>query len=158
MVRLFEIGVTKVAQNFSQIVVDVPSVSNNHLKIYSIMYNDEPRQAFVYAQDLSINGSKWIYKSGICDEEAIIGRGHAVLLSDGDKIRICDSTCFMFGAAAISMPMNIEPDAEYTQIQKKELDVSTTFDQKDTDPGSSTIVVQKPISHDGPSIRGWRFR
>ncbi len=127
MVRLLEIGVTMVTKRSSQIVVDDPSVSNHHLNIYSIMYNDEPRQAFVYAQDLSTNGSYWIYKSGLREEEAVIGRGCAVLLSDGDKIRICDSTYFIFGAAAISKPINIEPDAEYMQVQKTELDVSSAF-------------------------------
>ncbi len=92
------------------------------------MYNDEPRQAFVYAQDLSTNGSRWIYKSETRNEEAVIGRGHAVLLTDGDKVRICDSTCFTFGAAAISKPINFKLDAGYTQVQKKEMDVSTDFD------------------------------
>lgn len=94
------------------------------------MYNDEPRQAFVYAQDLSTNGSHWIYKIGSRDEEAAIGQGHAVLLSDGDRIRICDSTCFTFGAAAISKPINVNLDAGYTQVQKKEMDVSTDLIDK----------------------------
>ena len=75
----------------SQIVRSNPSISNRHLRIYSVIYeaNIEPIQGFVYAEDLSTNGSFWQYKRGSHLTESLIGRCNAVLLSSGDQVRFC---------------------------------------------------------------------
>lgn len=69
-----------------------PTVSNRHLKIYSVVHDllsDSEIAPLVYAEDLSSNGSYW--------ENSLIGRGNgAVLLSDGDKIRISPRICVFF--------------------------------------------------------------
>ncbi|CAD6582985.1 MAG: hypothetical protein ASARMPRED_001122 [Alectoria sarmentosa] len=74
-----------------------PTVSNQHLLIYTIAYTEDNHQRiFVYAKDLSTNGTYWRYKHGNHWKELLIGKGSAVLLSDGDKIRLCNGSSFAF--------------------------------------------------------------
>ena len=76
----------------SQLLCFDPTVSNRHLKIYSVVHDllsDSEIAPLVYAEDLSSNGSYW--------ENSLIGRGNgAVLLSDSDKIRISPRICLFF--------------------------------------------------------------
>lgn len=79
------------------IVLTDPTVSNQHLQIYTIVYAEENHQRiFTYAKDLSTNGSYWRYKHGNVWKELPIGKGKAVLLSDGDKVRLCNGSTFTF--------------------------------------------------------------
>ena len=98
----------EIANLNSQIVVNEPTISNRHLRIYSIVYeaNIDPMQGFVYAEDLSTNGSYWQYMRGSHWIEAHMGKENAVLLSDGEKIRLCDGSCFVFRSAFSARPMN----------------------------------------------------
>ena len=109
--------------NFSsQIVVKEPTISNRHLRIYSIVYeaNNDPMQGFVYAEDLSTNGSYWQYMRGSHWTEAHIGKGNAVLLSDGEKIRLCDGSCFVFRSTLFALPMNdIDGAGSLEEVQRK---------------------------------------
>lgn len=85
------------ADLLSDITLTDSTVSNQHLRIYTIVYAEHNYQRiFVYAKDLSPNGSYWCYKHDNHWEETKIGKGKAVLLSDGDKIRLCDGSSFAF--------------------------------------------------------------
>ncbi|KAK2820068.1 hypothetical protein FQN49_007750, partial [Arthroderma sp. PD_2] len=70
--------------NSCQLVIDDPMVSNTHLRIYTIIFDQEtPTQVapLVYVQDLSLNGAFW---NGVR-----IGKGSGgFLLSDGDIVKI----------------------------------------------------------------------
>lgn len=78
------------------------TISNWHLRIYSIIYDSSvvPVLCFTYAEDLSSNGSYWLYETDGHWQEYLIGKGHAVLLSDGDRVRLCDGSCFVFSFSA----------------------------------------------------------
>ena len=110
----------------SQILVENPSISNYHLRIYSTIYDleVEPVKSFVYALDLSINGSYWRYKRGNHWNETKIGKGNAVLLSDGEKVRLCNGSCFIFRSAP---PQTGQLKGDH--IQKKEIKVSRSYGQ-----------------------------
>ena len=85
------------ANPLSNVTLTDPTVSNQHLLIYTIAYTEDNHQRiFVYAKDLSTNGTYWRYKHGNHWKELLIGKGSAVLLSDGDKIRLCNGSSFAF--------------------------------------------------------------
>lgn len=79
----------------SQIVLTDPTISNVHIRIYSIRY-DPDVEPFVYAENLSLNGVAWLHQRGTKCEAFPIAKGKAVLLSNGDKIKLCDRTTFTF--------------------------------------------------------------
>lgn len=83
----------------SDIVLEGLSISNLHLQMYSSIYesSDDVRSEFVYAEDLSLNGIFWRSLDG---RESRVNRGTAVLLSDGDRIRLCNDLCFVFRSAS----------------------------------------------------------
>ncbi|KAK2749833.1 hypothetical protein FQN57_005247 [Myotisia sp. PD_48] len=78
--------------DISQLAIDDLLVSNMHLRIYTILFDqDNPTQVapLVYAQDTSLNGTFW---NGIK-----IGRGNGgFLLSDGDVLKISSDVSFKF--------------------------------------------------------------
>lgn len=76
-------------------MLDDPTISNKHVRIYSVIY-DETTEPFVYAENLSRNGCYWLQKKGFRYEKHSIGKGSAFLLSDGDKITMCDWNTFIF--------------------------------------------------------------
>lgn len=79
----------------SHIHLPDPTISNVHLRIYSIRY-DADIEPFVYAENLSNNGVEWLSEVGTSCVATPIPRDEAVLLSDGDKLRFCDQTTFSF--------------------------------------------------------------
>lgn len=103
-------------------MVNEPTISNRHLRIYSIVYeaNIDPMQGFVYAEDLSTNGSYWQYMRGNHWSEADIGKENVVLLSDGDRIRLCDGSCFVFRSALPARPTNdVDDTGSLEAVQRK---------------------------------------
>ncbi|PGH07417.1 CAMK protein kinase [Polytolypa hystricis UAMH7299] len=70
------------------LMVDDPVVSNKHLRIYTIIFDQgNPGEVapLIYAQDLSSNGTFW--------NGALIGKGNGgFLLSDGDTLSISEDT------------------------------------------------------------------
>ena len=85
----------------SQIVLPDPCISNIHLLIDSVIWEspDEPRRVFVYAEDLSTNGSYWLSQSEAKFLHHRIEKGRAVLLSDGDMVKLCNGVVLTFEAA-----------------------------------------------------------
>ncbi|KAF7513282.1 hypothetical protein GJ744_009703 [Endocarpon pusillum] len=75
-----------------QHVVRDAVVSNKHLRIYTIIFDDDHPDGIaplVYAEDLSRNGTYW--------NGSLIGKGNAgVLLSDGDTLRISPRIYYHF--------------------------------------------------------------
>jgi FHA domain len=76
----------------SQHVVHDAVVSNKHLRIYTIVFDDNQSDGvapLVYAEDLSRNGTYW--------NNSLIGRGNGgVLLSNGDTLRISPRIYYHF--------------------------------------------------------------
>ena len=72
-------------------MIDDPLVSNKHLRIYTIIFDQENLEVapLVYAQDLSLNGVHWNgYR---------IGKGNGgFLLSDGDILQVTHGISFQF--------------------------------------------------------------
>lgn len=73
-----------------------PFVSNKHLRIYTVLYDEDNPQdvpPLVYAQDLSLNGSAW--------NNYPMGRGKgSFLLSHGDILQISIGIFFQFRSTA----------------------------------------------------------
>ncbi|KAM5456209.1 putative non-specific serine/threonine protein kinase [Microsporum audouinii] len=86
-----------VVDSYSQLVIDDPTVSNTHLRIYTIIFDQEnPSQVapLVYVQDLSLNGAFW---NGIK-----IGKGNAgFLLSDGDMVEISSNVILEYSGERV---------------------------------------------------------
>ena len=84
----------------SDIVLTDPTVSNQHVQVYTVTYiEDYDRRIFTYAKDLSTNGSYWRYEHGNHWKELLIGQGKAVLLGDGDRVRLCNGSSFVYRIA-----------------------------------------------------------
>ncbi|KAL8926746.1 MAG: hypothetical protein Q9208_002820 [Pyrenodesmia sp. 3 TL-2023] len=79
----------------SHIHLQNPTISNVHLRIYSIRY-DPDIEPFVYAENLSNNGVEWLSVVDTSWVATSIQKNKAVLLSDGDRLRFCDQTTFTF--------------------------------------------------------------
>jgi protein-serine/threonine kinase len=98
---------------FSQFHISNPFVSNKHIRIYTILFDQDNLQEIpplVYAQDLSMNGTFWNdYRMGT-------GKG-SYLLSDGDILRVAVGVHIQFKSA--------DPDNEnkFTQLQQLEMRV-----------------------------------
>jgi hypothetical protein len=99
----------------SQYVVDDPVVSNKHLRIYNIVYDhDNPREVapLVYAQDMSLNGTRW--------NGALIDRSNGgVLLSDGDILQLSPALYLLFRCC--SSQQMTDP---FSPLQRREMKVS----------------------------------
>ena len=109
------------ADLLSDIVLTDPTLSNQHLQIYTIIYAEDDRQhVFTYAKDLSTNGSYWRYQYGKHWKELLIGQGKAVLLSDGDKIRLCNRSSFAFW----SVPQTSQCPEEASTVQDEDTQAS----------------------------------
>lgn len=108
----------------SRITVTDPTVSNLHIRIYSIRY-DPGVEPFVYAENSSMNGLDWLYQSGMSWYDYRIPEGEAVLLSSGDKLRLCDMTLFTFetrlpaSQLLTSTQMHDQEDPDCRQVLEK---------------------------------------
>ncbi len=80
---------------------------------------------FVYAEDLSTNGSRWLPKIQCSQRSFSIGKGNAFLLSDGDRIVLCDGTLFAFVSSSSSEKLS--EVLELDEIQEVEKGVSGFF-------------------------------
>ena len=101
----------------SQILLNDMTISNQHLRIYSVIY-DLNVERFVYAEDLSRNGSYWLYKRNDCWKKHLIGRGNAFLLSNGDRIRLCDGSSFVF--RSVPFPQHSKLSEPLSRVQELE--------------------------------------
>lgn len=79
----------------SQIVLPDPTISNIHLRVYSIRY-DPGVEPFVYVENLSTNGVNWVHERCMTWGGFPILQGEAILLSNGDKLHLCDHATFTF--------------------------------------------------------------
>lgn len=94
----------------SQLVVQDPTVSNKHCRVYSIVVDDNI-EPLVYIEDLSSNGTLW--------NGSFLGRGNeGALLCNGDKIRISPRISYTFESVRTSEPDPLD------DIQESEIRVS----------------------------------
>ncbi len=111
---------------YSDLVPEDPTISNQHLRIYSILYDQEEDSniaPLVYAEDLSRNGTYW--------NGALIGRGNGgVLLSNGDKLRLSPRLSFIYHGTD---PPKYEPLDHIQEQEKEVLSFSRSTDRR-TDP------------------------
>jgi protein-serine/threonine kinase len=81
-----------VLMTYSQYVVNDPFISNRHLRIYTIIFDQEnPDEVapLVYAQDISLNGTSW--------NNYPMGKGNgSFLLSDGDILKLSPSVHLLY--------------------------------------------------------------
>ncbi|KAL9028287.1 MAG: hypothetical protein Q9196_003324 [Gyalolechia fulgens] len=85
----------EVSEQGSHIVLEDPTISNVHLRIYSIRY-DPGIEPFVYAENLSTNGVQWLSEDHKTLGPFPIPKGEAILLSNGDKLLLSNRTVFVF--------------------------------------------------------------
>lgn len=85
------------AEILSQIVLSSMTISNRHLRIYSVIY-DQTIEPFVYAENLSRNGSRWLSKKLANWKSYPMGNGSPFLLSNGDRLQLCNGTLLTFHA------------------------------------------------------------
>ncbi|KAL6233853.1 hypothetical protein BDW75DRAFT_251801 [Aspergillus navahoensis] len=88
-----------------QYVVKDPFVSNRHLLIYTVIFDqDNPGEVapLVYAQDISMNGSLWNnYRMG--------NRQSSFLLSDGDILRLSEGVYLIYRSFDNAQPTYFDP-------------------------------------------------
>lgn len=111
----------------SQLVLSHPTISNRHMRIYTGIY-DNTIEPFVYAEDLSTNGSRWLFRKGDVWKSWPMGPGDAFLLSRGDKVQLCDGSSFVFRPAPVVQ--DIPQEAEPCALQAVERDVNTLIQAK----------------------------
>lgn len=63
------------------------------------MIYDQTIEPFVYAEDLSRNGSRWLFKKLAIWKSYPMRNNASFLLSHGDRLQLCDGTLFTFHAA-----------------------------------------------------------
>jgi FHA domain len=93
-------------------VFDDPTISNVHLKVYVIGFDEEDSVSpLVYAEDLSSNGTYW--------NGTFIGRANgAFLLSHGDEIRLSSTITLLFKSV-----LGSAEEAELEGIPMRDLEV-----------------------------------
>ena len=104
----------------SHIVLDDMTISNRHLRIYSIIYdlNDLNIDPFVYAEDISTNGSRWLPKIRCPQMPYSIGKNRAFLLSDGDRMLLNDHVSFEFSCTSIKRLPQTDQSNETQELEK----------------------------------------
>lgn len=106
--------------SLSQLLLDDLTISNRHIRIYSVIY-DETTEPLVYAENLSRNGCSWLQKRDFRYHKYSIGKGNAFLLSNGDKITLCDRSTFIFRAIPfIQSGLQVE---DLLDLKKLEIEV-----------------------------------
>jgi hypothetical protein len=90
--KTFFLSIFNANRNTSQYVVADPFISNRHLRIYTIIFDQEnPDEVapLVYAQDISLNGTSW--------NNYPMGKGNgSFLLSDGDILELSPSVHLLY--------------------------------------------------------------
>lgn len=79
----------------SGIILHDSSISNVHLRFYSIRY-DADVEPFLYVQNLGRNGTHWLFLHGERRDSYPIPVCTSILISSGDRVRLCDGTTFEF--------------------------------------------------------------
>ncbi|KIW97292.1 uncharacterized protein Z519_02684 [Cladophialophora bantiana CBS 173.52] len=117
MLKLSRNYVLSACSPSSQYVLDDPYISKRHLRIYTVVYeNDEPCEidTLVYAEDLSQNGTYW--------NGSLIGKGNGgFLLSDKDVLRLSGQTLLIFTAVpehAINEAFDYTQETEMAKFRK----------------------------------------
>jgi pSer/pThr/pTyr-binding forkhead associated (FHA) protein len=95
----------------SSYIINDPAISKKHLRIYSVVYeqdNESDVETLVFADDLSSNGTYW--------NGSLIGKGSGgVLLSEGDRLKLAPNVYLYFhtpGEAADVQHFDIEQENE----------------------------------------------
>ena len=93
------------------------------MRLYSILYEPDT-EPFVYVEDLSSQGNNtWLYQRGDVWERCVMERRSIRLLSDGDRLRLCDGTMFAFRSIQVTQPPpSVE---ERDELRELEQDVSS---------------------------------
>ena len=98
----------------SRITVKAPWISNIHMRLYSIDY-DVGMEPFLYVEDASSHGNNaWLYKRQSTWERCTMEKGSIKLLSDGDRLRLCDGTLLRYRS-------DYAPSASSLDSQRDEL-------------------------------------
>ncbi|KAF2868529.1 kinase-like domain-containing protein [Massariosphaeria phaeospora] len=120
-----------------------PTISNKHLRIHCVLYEQDPVAGippFVYATDLSINGTH-LKKSNAASADSqdygiLMGRRHgAFLLDHGDELRLSDFVTLVYN----SREKIEQKEASITPLQLKE---TTLF-------GSRYLVTERVLGVGG---------
>ncbi|KAJ5689400.1 hypothetical protein N7462_003792 [Penicillium macrosclerotiorum] len=96
--------------NTCQVQIQNPFVSNKHLRIYTILFDQDNLQdipPLVYAQDLSLNGTSW-------NDYKMKGKG-SFLLSDGDVLRVAAGVYIRFRS------VDVTATDRFTYLQRLEM-------------------------------------
>ena len=84
------------------------------MRLYSIDY-DAGIEPFLYVEDLSSQGNNtWLYKRQSTWERCVMEKGSVMLLSDGDRLRLCDGTVLRYRS-------DYTPSASSVDSQENEL-------------------------------------
>jgi FHA domain len=101
----------------SQHVLEDVVVSNKHLRIYTIVFDEDESDGIaplVYAEDLSRNGTYW--------NGNLIGKGNGgVLLGDGDTLRVSPRIYYHFRRCGLQ-----EEESPFDLTQECEMKVGKT--------------------------------
>lgn len=108
------------AEFLSQIVLSSMTISNRHLRIYSVIY-DHTIEPFVYAENLSRNGSRWLFKKLANWKSYPMGNGASFLLSNGDRLQLCDGTLLTFHAAPFRQDVQQLEDSLALQTEERKV-------------------------------------
>lgn len=108
------------AEFLSQIVLRSMTISNRHLRIYSVIY-DQTIEPFVYAENLSRNGSRWLFKKLANWKSYPMGNSASFLLSNGDRLQLCDGTLLTFHATPFRPEVQQLEDSLALQIVERKV-------------------------------------
>ena len=87
-------------------------MSGQHLRIYSVCYDEDDAsvEPLVYAQNLSSNVALWSHQHGVQKPWYKIRKGQAILLSEGDAIKVSHERYFVFRSCNHSFDYAYELD------------------------------------------------
>lgn len=130
MVSVLHMCLQNYANIISRIHLEAPWISNRHFRIYSIVYDLET-EPFVYAEDLSSNGNNtWLYERDHCWEPCLIEKSTTILLSQGNKFRLCDGTTFVYHSDWTSPIMASSLVVDELQDLEKEVSIHISYESR----------------------------
>ena len=81
----------------------------------------------MYAEDLSSNGNNsWLYMRDEYWESCHMHRGTTILLSDGNRLRLCDGTTFTYHSEWISPKPQIPQEVDELRELEREVTMPKT--------------------------------